>query len=163
MSRFRENIFDWIAWLMFALIPVVIFWQSSTSLAEQDAASGGPLENAALYPRAIATLLTIIVVAQGVRLFFSRPQIQTAPASRPQTPMALALTLLFVVYLIVLPYAGFHVVTPVLLFVMTCALGLGPLSSLAGSIVLWLATSFVFEGLLNVVLPVGMFNLSIFH
>ena len=162
MFRLRDYAFDWIACLFFASIPVVIFWQTATSLAEQDAASGGPLDNAAFYPRLIAALISVAVTIHGIRLLFGRVQDQSTFKAETGTRLGVFLTILFLVYLLVLPYAGFHIATPILLIMMTRALGLGLLSALAGSVVMWLGTSFVFEGLLNVVLPVGMFNITIF-
>lgn len=163
MSRFRAHAFDWIAWLLFASIPVIIFWQSATSLAEQGAASGGPLDNAAFHPRVIGALISVAVAIHGVRLLLGRVQGQSAFVAETGTRLAVALTILFVVYLLLLPYAGFHIVTPILLIVMTRALCLGLPRAVLGSVALWLVASFVFEGLLNVVLPVGMFNLTLFN
>lgn len=162
MSRFRAHAFDWIAWLLFASIPVVIFWQSATSLATQNAAAGGPLENAAYYPRVIAVVMSAAVLVQGMRLLLGRVQHVSALDASAGTRLALALSGLFIGYLILLPYAGFHIATPILLMIMMRALGVRFVPSILGSIVLWLAASFVFEGLLNVVLPVGMLNISIF-
>ncbi|WP_336057130.1 tripartite tricarboxylate transporter TctB family protein [Nitratireductor sp. CH_MIT9313-5] len=162
MSRFRAHAFDWIAWIFFASIPVVIFWQSATSLAEQGAASGGPLDNAALYPRVIAALMSVAVAIHGIRLLLGRVQGQSALEVGVGTRLGIALAALFVGYLLLLPHAGFHIATPVLLIVMTRALGLGIVPAVLGSVALWLGASFVFEGLLNVVLPVGMFNITMF-
>lgn len=153
--------FEWAAWLMFAAIPAFIFWQAATSLEEQGAASGGPLENAALYPQVIASLMTLVVIVQFLRILLRRtnpPQAQ----QQPDTPRALAVTALFVLYLIALPSIGFHIVTPLLCAIMMRSLGLSWTRAFVGTLVLWLVCSFVFEGLLNVVLPVGMFNLTLF-
>ncbi|MDF0599379.1 tripartite tricarboxylate transporter TctB family protein [Psychromarinibacter sp. C21-152] len=163
MSRFRTHAFDWIAWFFFASVPVVIFWRSATSLAEQGAASGGPLDNAAFYPRVIAGLMGVAVAVHGIRLLLGRVQGQSAVEAEAGTRLGLALAALFVGYLVVLPYSGFHLATPVLLIVMTRALGLGLFRAVLGSLALWLAASFVFEGLLNVVLPVGLFNITVFN
>jgi hypothetical protein len=162
ISRIRTHAFDWIAWIFFASIPAVIFWQSSTSLAEQGAAAGGPLENAALYPRVIATLMCIVVVIHGMRLVLGRVQHRSAWEGSSGTGLALVLSVLFVAYLALLPYAGFHLATPVLLIIMMRAFGVGSVTSVIASVTLWLTTAFIFEGLLNVVLPVGMLNISVF-
>lgn len=163
MRSFRDHAYDWLAWLLFASIPITIFWQSATSLDKQGAASGGPLENAALYPRVVAVVVTIVVVVQACRLLLGR-------AARPSpfevsvgTPLALVLMALFVAYLVALPHAGFHIVTPLLCVAMIWALGVQPLAALIGGAVLWIGASYMFEGVLNVVLPVGMFNLSLFR
>ncbi|WP_179869542.1 tripartite tricarboxylate transporter TctB family protein [Rhizobium anhuiense] len=163
MIRLRCYAYDWITWLMFAAIPVLIFWQSAISLAEQDAASGGPLENAAFYPRVVAVFMSVIVVAQGARLVLGRVRQNSAFRVEKGTRLAIALTLLFVVYLITLPYIGFHIATPILCAAMMRGLGVSTVPAVLGGVTLWLGSSYVFEGLLNVVLPVGMFNLAIFR
>lgn len=163
MFRLRDYAFDWIAWLFFASIPALIFWQSATSLAEQGAASGGPLDNAAFYPRVIASLMSFIVAVQGIRLVLGRVSHYSPFLREGGTPLALSFTAVFVIYLIVLPYSGFHLATPPLCIGMMWAMGVRPVPSLFLGLVLWLCASFVFEGLLNVVLPVGIFNLTIFN
>ncbi|MCJ8521106.1 hypothetical protein ABID21_004164 [Pseudorhizobium tarimense] len=161
MFRRDKYGFEWAAWVMFAAIPAFIFWQAATSLEEQGAASGGPLENAALYPLVIASLMILVVIVQFVRILFRR----TNPPQEEQqldTPRALAVTVLFMLYLIGLPSIGFHILTPLLCAIMMRSLGLSWMRAVFGALVLWLVCSFVFEGLLNVVLPVGMFNLALF-
>lgn len=161
MFRRDKYGFEWAAWLMFAAIPAFIFWQAATSLEEQGAASGGPLENAALYPRVIAGLMSSVVVVQFVRILFRR----TNPPQEEQqldTARALGVTALFILYLIGLPSIGFHILTPILCVIMMRSLGLPWWRACVGALALWLVCSFVFEGLLNVVLPVGMFNLALF-
>jgi len=163
MSRFRDYAFDWVAWLFFASIPVLIFWQSATSLAEQGAASGGPLDNAAFYPRVIATLMSVVVAIQGARLILGRVSHRSPFTREGGTPLALAFSSVFVIYLIALPSWGFHLATPPLCIGMMWAMGVRPVPAFIGGLVLWFCASFVFEGLLNVVLPVGMFGLTIFN
>jgi putative tricarboxylic transport membrane protein len=162
MRRFRDHAFDWIAWAMFAAIPVVIFWQSATSLAEQGAASGGPMENAALFPRIVASIMAVLVAIMALRLVLGRVRQKSPLQAAEGTRLALVATGIFTVYLVVLPYAGFHLATPVLCFLLFWMLGIGPVAAVAGGIGLSLATAFVFEGLLNVVLPVGVFNIALF-
>jgi putative tricarboxylic transport membrane protein len=163
MRRLRDYAYDWIAWAMFAAIPVLIFWQSATSLTEQGVASGGPMQNAALFPRIIAFAMTLLVAVLGLRLVLGRVRRPSPLHAAEGTRLALAATALFFVYLIVLPRAGFHLATPVLGFLMFWLLGIRPLAALAGGTALSLVTAFVFEGLLNVVLPVGVFNIALFN
>ncbi|WP_319518478.1 tripartite tricarboxylate transporter TctB family protein [uncultured Martelella sp.] len=162
MFRIRPFAFDWIALAIIAAVPVAIFWQSATSLEQQGAASGGPLENAAFYPRVIAVLLAFIVAVHVARLGLGKVQTLSPLKASDGTRLALVLSAVFVAYLLVLPYAGFHIVTPVLLLVFLLAFGVRPVSAVPGAIGMWLVASFVFEGLLNVVLPVGVFNITLF-
>ena len=162
LLRIRPFAFDWIALAIIAMAPVAIFWQSATSLARQDAASGGPLENAAFYPRVIAALLAFVVVIHALRLGLGKVQTLSPLKASGGTRLALILSALFVAYLMVLPLAGFHIVTPILLLTFLCAFGVRPLVAILGAIGMWLTASFVFEGLLNVVLPVGAFNITLF-
>jgi putative tricarboxylic transport membrane protein len=162
MQRFRDYTYDWIAWAIFAAIPATIFWQSATSLAEQGAASGGPMENAALFPRIVASIMVVLVAVLALRLFLGRVQQKSPLEAAEGTRLALVATGFFTVYLVVLPYAGFHLATPVLCFLLFWLLGIGPIAAIAGGIGLSLATAFVFEGLLNVVLPVGVLNITLF-
>lgn len=162
MRGFRRHAFDWAAWLLFASVPAIIFYESATSLAAKGAASGGPLENAALYPRVIATLMSIAVVAQGIRLALGRARFVADAEPTPGTRLAIVLTALFVIYLIVLPTVGYHIATPILVVVMTLSLGVRVVPAVLGGLALWLVTAYVFEGLLNVVLPVGLLNLTLF-
>lgn len=163
MPQFRKHLFDWIAWALFASVPALIFWQSATSLSEQGAAAGGPLENAAFYPRVIAALLGIAVAVHGVRLLFGRISSDIDPGQTSAGWLPYAISALFIIYLMVLPTVGFHILTPVLLLIMMSALGLPLRWAVPGGIAVWLGASYVFEGMLNVVLPVGIFNLSIFN
>ena len=162
MTGCRRHAFDWIALLIFAVVPAVIFWQSATSLAEQGAASGGPMENAAFYPRIVASIMTLLVILHAVRLLTGRVSGTSPAMAGPSTGRALVATALFVVYLAALPYAGFHLATPSLCFCLFWLLGMRGVPSMIGAVILWLAAAFVFEGLLNVVLPVGLFNIAIF-
>lgn len=162
MERAKPYAYDWITWALFLALPLVIFWQSATSLEEQGVASGGPMENAALFPRMIAWLLLGLAALNGARLLTGRVA-RTSPL-RPTdtTRLAVIATTLFVVYLLILPYLGYHVATPVLMALLLILLGLGPVASVVGGVAMSLSVAAVFQGLLNVVLPVGIFEITIF-
>ncbi len=163
MRTLRDYAFDWIAWAIFASIPVTIFWQASTSLVEQGGASGGPLQNAAYYPRLLAVIMSALVIIQAIRLLLGMV-VQTSPLKGDVgTVRACIGTVIFFVYLLVLPIVGFHVATPVLCICLFLLLQMGIVQTIVATLVLWLATSLIFEGLLNVVLPVGMFNIALFN
>ncbi|MDX9861519.1 MAG: hypothetical protein RBS99_11445 [Rhodospirillales bacterium] len=72
MRKFGDHAFDWIVWVMFAAVPAVIFWQAATSLEEQGAASGGPMVNAAFYPRIVVWTMLGLVVWLALRLVQGR-------------------------------------------------------------------------------------------
>ncbi|MCB1969672.1 MAG: tripartite tricarboxylate transporter TctB family protein [Geminicoccaceae bacterium] len=159
---FRAFAYDWIVWVLFLVLPLVIFWQCATSLEAQGVTSGGPMENAAIFPRIVAWVLIGLAVLNGARIamgVFSQP----SPFEPTDTTrLALAATALFVSYLLVLPLLGYHIATPILMAVLFNRLGLGVLKSVAGGLAASLSVAGVFQGLLNVVLPVGMFDVTIF-
>ena len=163
MKRFHDAAFDWIAWAGFAAVPALIFWQCATSLEEQDVASGGPMENAAFYPRIVASVMVALLIWQAGRLVLGSTTKPSPFRAAAGTRLALATTALFVAYLVVLPYAGFHLATPVLCFLLFRLLGARTLAALVGGGVLSLTLAFVFEALLNVILPLGVFDIAVFN
>jgi hypothetical protein len=163
MRRFRDHAFDWIVWGLFAAIPAMIFWQSATSLVEQEAASGGPMVNAAFYPRIVASIMIVLLAWLALRLALGRVRRKSPIKAAEGTRPAFVATALFIVYLLALPYAGFHLATPSLCFLLFWLLGIRPVAAVAGGIALSLVIAFVFEALLNVVLPVGVFNIVLFN
>lgn len=162
MQRFRDSAFDWVAWIFFAAVPVTIFWQCATTLVEEGVASGGPMENAAFYPEIVASVMTFLLVWLAMSLLLGRLRRKSPFTAGEGTGRALAATALFIGYLAVLPYAGFHLATPVLCFLLFRLLSLSMIPAVAGGIGLSLATAFVFQGLLHVVLPVGVLGITVF-
>lgn len=162
MRRIRDFAFDWIAWALLAAVPVIIFWKSATSLVEQGVASGGPMQNAAIFPQGVAAVMGGLLVLNALRIALARVSQPSPLTASEGTPKAFVATALFVVYLVLLPIGGFHLATPVLAAVLFRLFGIGLPWAAAGGVVLSLSTAFVFEGLLNVVLPVGIFEIAIF-
>lgn len=162
MHRIRSHAYDWIVWALFLAVPLVIFWQSATSLQEQGVADGGPMENAAQFPRLIAWIMLGLAGLNGLRLLRGRVRETSPVMPTPTTRLALMATGYFLLYLVTLPYLGYHLSTPVLNSAMLLLFGLRLLPSLAGGIAMSLIVAAVFEGLLNVVLPVGIFQISLF-
>ena len=160
--RLKTHAYDWIVWALFLALPLVIFWQAATSLEEQGVASGGPMENAAQFPRLIAWILLGLAAVNGVRIALGRIAEPSPLAPTPTTRLALVVTAAFVVYLLVLPWLGYHLATPVLMAGTMMLLGLSVPVSIAGGIALSLTVAAVFQGLLNVVLPVGVFEITLF-
>lgn len=163
MERIVRHAFDWIALGLLAAIPAAIFWQSATSLADQDAASGGPMRNAALFPRGVAGVMVGLVLWQGLRLAAGGAA-HPSPLRRAEgTGLAVLGAALFVATLWALPVIGFHLATPALGVLLFGLFGLHPVKVAAGGIGLSVAVAFVFEGLLNVVLPVGVWQIALFR
>ncbi|WP_167852813.1 tripartite tricarboxylate transporter TctB family protein [Pseudotabrizicola sediminis] len=154
--------YDWIVWALFLVVPFVIFWQSATSLADQGVASGGPMENAAQFPRMVAWLLLGLSVLNGLRLGLNRISERSPLEPTPTTRLALVTSGGFLVYLLMLPYLGYHLSTPILISALLILFGLPAIASALGALVMSLMVAAVFEGLLNVVLPVGLFQISVF-
>jgi putative tricarboxylic transport membrane protein len=162
MDRIWTQTYDWIVWALFLAVPLLIFWQSATSLADQGVANGGPMENAAQFPRLIAWLLLGLSVLNGLRLALGRVSERSAFDPTPTTRLALATSGAFLVYLLTLPYLGYHLSTPILIAALLILFGLPTFVSVLGGVVMSLTVAAMFEGLLNVVLPVGLFQITVF-
>lgn len=162
MQRTHLYGYDWIVWSLFLALPLVIFWQTATSLEEQGVASGGPMQNSALFPRMIAWLLLGLTAINGFRLLAGRVAQPSFFEPTQTTRLALIVTAYFIVYLLGLPYLGYHILTPILMTILLRLFGLMRRLSIFGGFTLSLAVAAVFQGLLNVGLPVGIFKISIF-
>ena len=162
MARLKSHAWDVVAWIFFAAVPVVIFQQAATNLAAQGVAGGGPLDNAAIFPRIIAWILAGLAVVNILRISGGLVTAPSPLTTTPTTRLALTATLLFVAYLVALPYIGYHLLTPLLLAVLMRLFGLGWTASVVAAIGFSLGVAAVFEGLLNVVLPVGFAEIAVF-
>lgn len=158
----QDQAYDWIVWALFLALPLVIFWQSATSLEDQGVAHGGPMSSAAQFPRMIAWLLLALAGINGARLLLRRVSEISPIAPTDTTRLALISTICFVAYLLVLPVLGYHLTTPVLMALLLWLFGLSALPSLTGGLAMSLLVAAVFQGLLNVVLPVGLFEITLF-
>ena len=163
-----ERIAYWLVVLFFAIVIGVVFQQIMTSMTEQGIATGGPYDNAAAYPRAVAVIIGVLVVLQLlVSLWTRRRHSATHHESGDLTATSgllkpVLLLVLFALYLAVLPKLGYHLATtPMLMAVMAlCGVRkLGVLAAVALGIAFVLA--FLFEFYLNIVLPGGVFALNI--
>jgi putative tricarboxylic transport membrane protein len=160
--KLRDFGYDWVAWALLLLVPSVIFWQISTSLVEQDVASGGPLRNAAIFPRIISWMLVGLSGVNLVRIL-SGQVVEFSPIQRtPTTKVAIIATVLFVVYLIALKPLGYYIATPLLIGALLRMFGLNWLASATGAIAMTVVVAGIFEGLLNVVLPLGFLKITLF-
>ncbi|MEF2074623.1 tripartite tricarboxylate transporter TctB family protein [Consotaella aegiceratis] len=163
MHKFRDYAYDWIAWAIYAAVTATVFWQCATSLTDQGVAGGGAMQNAAFFPRVVAAIMAFLLVVSAMRLLAGRIRVTSPFAVADGTRLAVIAAILFVAYLLVLPYAGFHLATPLLCFVLFALLGIRLVPAFVGGVVLSLAIAFIFEALLNVILPVGVFNIALFN
>jgi hypothetical protein len=160
MNRIKPFAYDWIAWALFLALPLVIFWQSATSLADQGVAQGGPMDNAALFPRMVAWGLVGLGLLNAGRLVLGHLSKTSPLAPTATTRLAVVVSGCFVLYLLALPYLGYHLTTPVLMALLLNLFDVSHLASLTGGIAMSLAVAAVFQGLLNVVLPIGVFGIT---
>lgn len=166
--------FDWIVTGLAFALAAVVFRETRTSLVAQDAASGGPMRDAAFFPEVVAWAvlgLALVNVAQLVRARHAGPDASARPAlpgsassgeTTPRTGLAIVCGGLFVLYLLALPTAGYYAATPVLMLALMRLLGVGwPAASLS-ALAFALGVAWVFEGLLDVVLPLGVAKFTLF-
>ena len=162
MTNPKKYVYDWIACLFFLTIPLVMLWQIETSLVEQGVASGGPMQNAAIFPRIVAWILLGLAGLNVLRVLFGKIS-HFSPLDRTDTTgLALVATVIFVIYLIALPILGYHIMTILMLAALFRLFGLSFIACAVGAIAASLGVAYVFEGLLNVVLPVGIFEIVVF-
>lgn len=157
--------------LAFLALAGLVFQQTGTSFVEQDAASGGAMRNAAMFPELLAWCLILLAALQLAQIIrdllaghaadLERAEPVAAPGEPGSLVKALVCTALFVLYLLLLKPLGYHLTTPVFMF--ACYYVLGTRRILV-AIVLALATSlamsFVFEYWMNIILPVGRFGIG---
>lgn len=160
--KLKELGYDWLAWVFFIVIPLMVFWQISTSLVEQDAASGGPLSNAAIFPQIVAWVMLGLAGVSAVQIVAGRVTTPSPIAATPTTKHALIATAIFLLYLFVLGPVGYYIATPVLIAALLRLFGLGWVPCLVGAAVMTLTVAGLFEGLLNVVLPLGHLKFTLF-
>jgi len=148
---------------MLAVIAVV-FHQIFTEMTEAGIARGGPFQNAAAYPKTIAAIIGILLIVQMIGRFVGSGSSDVSEhglGARVLVRPAL-LIVVFALYLGLLKILGYHLSTaPFLCSVMVIA-GERQWSRLVPiSIVFAFSLAFVFEVLLNIVLPGGIFRLNI--
>jgi putative tricarboxylic transport membrane protein len=160
--KFREHGFDWIALALLLLVPIVVFWQISTSLVEQGVASGGPQNNAAIFPRIVAWLMVGLSGVRLLQLLAGRVSTPSPIEGTPTTPLALLSTAMLLAYLILLSTLGYYLATPVLIAALLRLYGLRLIESIIGGLAMTLVVAGIFEGLLNVVLPLGFSKFTLF-
>lgn len=103
---------EYLAYAFLLAVVGVVFQQIATSFAEQGIASGGPFDNAAAYPRAVAILIVTLIALQLAVSSVARRRdnsetLSPAHLARP----AAGLAILFG-YVWSLNWLGYHIATP---------------------------------------------------
>ncbi len=156
-----------LVYVFLAIIVGVVFQQIYTSMTEQGIASGGPYNNGAAYPRAIAIAIALLVAGQI--LIDSFKANTRAPAESENEKIGfsdlrrpLLLLIVFAIFLGLLDVVGYHLATtPLLLSIMLICGARDLIKLLIVALVMSFSFAFIFENFLNVVLPGGILNLNI--
>ena len=128
-------------------------------MVEQGIAKGDAYQNAAAYPIVLSIILILCISLvifrnlifkniEKTNLIFDLKHIQ--------------LFIIFCIYLIFLDMIGYHLLTPILLFITSFIYGeRNWFITIIYSIIISLLIALIFEELLNVVLPVGVFEIAL--
>ncbi len=149
-------------------VVVTVFWQIGTDLKEQGIASGGPYDNAASYPRIIAIFVAVLLAFQfGIEVLKGKAAPETEedqlvdmqPSDLGRAGMML---LVFAIYLMVLTTIGYHLATAPMISAIMWICGMRNIWKMVlSSVAIATGFAFVFEVFLNVVLPLGIWNIFI--
>ena len=147
----------------FVAVIVTAFWQIETDFKEQGIAGGGPYDNAASFPRAIAILVGVLLCLQMiVELLKGKTTMQAEDVEASDFCRAGMMLITFAVYLMVLTTIGYHIATAPMIFAIMWTCGMrGPLKLALASVAIATGFAFVFEVFLNVVLPLGIWDIFI--
>ena len=174
MTKNSINTESLIAPVFFLAVAAIVFWQTNTDLVEKDIASGSMQYNAAFVPEVLATVLVILAVFQIVQIIRnSGPNSVSidaqdeasgeAPTERGLAVRSVVALVFIALYILALRPLGYHIATPMLLASLFALLNVrNPFLLLGLSIGLSFVSAYVFGGLLNVVLPAGVFEIAPF-
>jgi hypothetical protein len=154
---------NWLVIVFFAIIIAVVFQQIHTSMTEQGIASGGPYDNAAAYPKAVAIIIGLLLLLQAGLTWLSRGPSDSADGfaiSGPYRPMALLG--IFALYLGLLGVLGYHLTTApmIIALLLVCGAGMSVRIVLIALLISF-SLAYFFEAHLKVVLPGGIYGLNI--
>jgi hypothetical protein len=169
--RIKSQIFWEAVFLLLMLLVVgAVFQQSSTSLAEQGAASGDAFSNSAMFPKIIAIAIIGLVCIVGITVARDVKKPSDLDFPKPETPQVSVHTVLRVFaffslaafYVAFFKALGFYLVSVATLMALLYLLK-------TRSIVAYvffptisiLVVGYVFEILFNVVLPIGPASLTL--
>ncbi|MCG8509952.1 MAG: tripartite tricarboxylate transporter TctB family protein [Rhodospirillales bacterium] len=151
-----------LAFLAFLLlIPVYVFHDIATRFVEEGVASGSAENDAAMFPKLIAALLLILLVIQITTTVLKKTD--AVAMKMPSWGVlwrryrrAVAVFVLFVLYLPAFRWFGFLYSTPVFIILLQLVLGYrNPVAIAAFSVGVTGAVWLAFARVLNLVLPVG--------
>jgi hypothetical protein len=154
---------NWLVIVFFAIIIAVVFQQIHTSMTEQGIASGGPYDNAAAYPKAVAIIIGLLLLLQAGLTWLSRGPSDSADGfaiSGTYRPMALLG--IFALYLGLLGVLGYHLTTApmIIALLLVCGAGMSVRIVLIALLISF-SLAYFFEAHLKVVLPGGIYGLNI--
>lgn len=160
---FRKYQFtNWLVILGFIALIALVIQQVYTSMTEQGIASGGPYDNAAAYPMAVALFIGLLLLVQCcVQLFGEGKDNEELISSRPLF-RPIGLLFVFGLYLALLGVLGYHLTTTPFIVLVMLLCGVRNLKTLllTGFCVSFLF-AFLFEYFLKIVLPGGLYQLNI--
>lgn len=154
---------NWIVALFLIAVVAIVFQQISTSMTEQGIATGGPYDNGAAYPRAVAIVIAALVLLQLLLSAFEKTNTQEIQAtSLAQLKRPVLVLLVFTIYVSALTTLGYHLTTTPMIFALMWACGARSyLKQAVAATLIAFAFAYIFEKVLNVVLPGGIFALNI--
>jgi putative tricarboxylic transport membrane protein len=160
---------EWLVLCFFAVTIAIVFQQILTDMTESGIASGGPYDNAAAYPRAVAViigvLMLILLMLRFVPVFnHNVKQKEEAESKLSLTGLkrSILLLLIFALYLWALGFLGYYISTPLMIMGIMILSGLKkPLEVIPVSILISFFLAFMFEYFLKIVLPGGILRLNI--
>ncbi len=147
--------------VFFVIIVAIVFQQIHTSMQEQGIASGGPYDNAAAYPRAVALAIAVLVIVQ-ILIEFGTGQRERIVVDPHGFKRAVGLLAVFAIYLGCLGWLGYHLTTTPMVFSIMIICGARQFGKmLLAALIMSFGFAFIFEKFLNVVLPGGVLSLNI--
>lgn len=154
---------NWIVSLFLIIVVAIVFQQISTSMTEQGIATGGPYDNGAAYPRAVAIVIAALVIFQLLLSTFAKTDAKEFQVtSLAQLVRPASVLLVFTIYVGVLTAVGYHLTTAPMIFALMWVCGArNYLQQAVAALVMAFAFAYIFEKILNVVLPGGIFALNI--
>ena len=154
--NFAETLF--ILLLVGAIL--LVFYDVNTSMVEQGIAKGDAYQNSAAYPTVLSIILILCVSLVIFRNLILRRNVEKSNLIFDLKHIQLFI--IFCIYLIFLDMVGYHLLTPILLFITSFIYGeRNWFITIIYSIIISLLIALIFEELLNVVLPVGVFEIAL--